>query len=79
MSIDIPEEVKTNYQSYFDDGYELGGARYKHLNNWTHLSIQLFEARKFLDLAKSIDNLSVKEQMDEILIQQSLFRSFTLS
>jgi hypothetical protein len=79
MSTDFPDEFSINYQLYFDDGFEIAGSRYKHLNNWMHLGIQLFEAKSFLELAECTGGLGVEKHMDETLIQQSLFRSFVLS
>ncbi len=79
MATNVPSEFKDNLQVYLDDGYKLGGGQYKHINNWTHLSIQLMEARCFLEIAEKNFGGEPDTDMDKILMQQALFRSFTLA
>lgn len=53
--------------------------RFSHLNRWTYLMMQAYEAKCFLELAENKHSVHPKSTLDELLTQQALFRSFILS
>lgn len=49
------------------------------LNRWTFLMMQVFECKKFLDLAEEDCSIHPRSSLEEVLIQQALFRSAILA
>lgn len=53
--------------------------RFGIMDRWTFLMMQVFEAKSFLDLAENTHMVHPKSTMEELLVQQALFRAFLLS
>lgn len=53
--------------------------RFGRLNRWTFLMMQVFEAKRFLDLAETTHSVHLGSTFDEVLTQQALFRAFLLA
>lgn len=53
--------------------------RFKLLDRWTFLMMQIFESKKFLDLAENTHAIHPQSSLDEVLTQQALYRSFLLA
>ena len=53
--------------------------RFNLVNRWTYLMSQVYECGRFLDLAETTHAVHLKSSLDELLVQQALFRSFLLS
>jgi len=53
--------------------------RFRTLDRWTFLMMQVFESKKFLDLAETTHGIRPQSSLDEVLTQQALYRSFLLA
>lgn len=75
MTDEISDHVKFNLNSLVNDGYHFNDVRFKYVNQWTYLLMQLTEAKKSLELLKNNEN----EDLDSVYLNQALFRSYVIS
>ena len=75
MTDEISDHVKFNLNSLVNDGYHFNDVRFKYVNQWTYLLMQLTEAKKSLELLKNSEN----GELDSVYLKQALFRSYVIS
>jgi hypothetical protein len=75
MTDEISEHIKFNLDGLVNDGYHFNDVRFKSVNQWTYLLMQLTEAKKSLELLKNQEN----EDLDSVYLKQALFRSYVIS
>ena len=75
MTDEISDHVKFNLNSLVNDGYHFNDVRFKYVNQWTYLLMQLTESKKSLELLKN----NKDEDLDSIYLKQALFRSYVIS
>ena len=51
MTDEISDHVKFNLNSLVNDGYQFNDVRFKYVNQWTYLLMQLTEAKKISRIA----------------------------
>ncbi len=54
MTNEISDHVKFNLNSLVSDGYHFNDVRFKLVNQWNYLLMQLIEAKKSLELLKKM-------------------------
>jgi len=79
MNQELSQEALKNLKVYTDDGYVFDDKRFEFVNRWTYIFIQLKEAESFLELAINNNKDKTELSLENMYLEQALFRSFVIT